>query len=175
MNRSNVQFSKENQVRNNKGMSLADALKNAKISKLGEGRGLAFSFRKDEEIIFPSKEEAFPFTKEFRNTEVLYISGFAVQRNRFVEIPLSTFRRIPSGDGELDSFYDESVRPLNCELAMMSTDLQRFVKLCEVGSIKCDEIFDAHQPVFEQDAETKEWHRTERLRKITIPAVSVVE
>lgn len=174
MNRTDIQFSKENQVRNNKGMSLADALKNAKISKLGEGRGLAFSFRKDEEILFPTKEEAFPFTKEFRGTEVLYISGYSVQRKRLVEIPLSTFRRIPSGEGELDAFYDEGVRPLNCELAMMSTDLQRFVKLCEIGSIKCDELFEGHQPIFEQDA-NNEWHRTDRVRKITIPAVSALQ
>ena len=173
INRSEISFSKENQIRNNKGMSLADAQKNAKIAKLGEGRGLAFLFRKDEEIVFPKEEEAFPFVKEFRGTEVLYISGYSVQRKRFVEIPLSTFRRIPSGEGELDSFYDENVRQLNCELAMMSTDLQRFIKLCQIGAIKCDDLFEAHQPVFETDAEGKV-HRTDRLRKITIAAISVL-
>ena len=172
INRSEISFTKENQIRNNKGMSLADAMKNAKIAKLGEGRGLAFSFRKEEVILFPKKEEAFPFVKEFRGNEVLYISGYSDQRKRFVEIPLSTFRRIPSGEGELDSFYDESVRPLNCELAMMSTDLQRFVKLCEIGCIKCDDLLEAHQPVFETDAEGKA-HRTDRLRKIMIAAISV--
>lgn len=174
INRSEISFTKENQIRNNKGMSLADAMKNAKIAKLGEGRGLAFSFRQNEEIVFPTKEEAFPFTKEFRGTDVLYISGYSVQRSRFVEIPLSTFRRIPSGEGELDAFYDESVRPLNCELAMMSSDLQRFIKLCEVGFIKCDELFAAHQPVFETDSEGKV-HRTDRLRNITLAAISVAE
>ena len=174
INRSEISFTKENQLRNNKGMSLEDAKKNAKLAKIGEGRGLAFSFRQDEEILFPTEEEAFPFTKEFRGTDILYIAGYSVQRGRIVEIPVSVFRRIPSGDGELDAFYDESIRPLNCELAMMSNDLQRFIKLCQIGAIKCNELFSAHQPVFETDSEGK-LHRTDRLRSITLAAVSVVE
>jgi hypothetical protein len=57
---------------------------------------------------------------------------------------------------------------------MMSNDLQRFIKLCQIGAIKCNELFSAHQPVFETDSEGK-LHRTDRLRSITLAAVSVVE
>jgi len=174
INRSTITFSKENQVRNNESLSLDEAKKRADIAKLGEGRGLAFSFRKDEIIMLPKENEVFPFFKKFRDTKVMYIAGYSELRKRFVEIPIPTFRRIPSGEGEVDAFYDESVRPLNCELAMMSNDLQRLIKLCEVGIIKCDEIFSAHQPVFETDSDGNT-HRTERLRPITIAAISPVE
>lgn len=174
INRNEVSFTKENQVRGNLGMALSEARNNAAFKTLGEGRGLAFTFRKDEEIIFPREDEAFPFIKEFRGTKLLYIAGYSVQRKRFVEIPISMFRKIPAGEGELDAFYNEDVRPLNCELAMMATDLQRFIKLCQVGAIRCEELFDAHQPVFETDSEGKV-HRTDRLRKQVLYAITPAE
>lgn len=152
MNREDIQFSKENQTRGQKTATIDQVKQDPRRSKLGQGRGLAFAFRLREVIWLPKIEEAWPIFRDFNGTEVMYIAGYSETRDRFVEIPVSTFRRIPVGEGEVDSFFDESVRPLNCYLAQSNlTDLERFIKLCNVGKIVCDDIVDAHGPVFESD------------------------
>lgn len=176
MNREQINFSKENQVRSNanRSMSFVDAVKDTKMSRLGEGAGVSFSFIENEVIYFPTIEEAFPFTKKFRDTEILYISGYSEKRGRFVEIPLATFRKRPAGDGELDEFYDEDERPLNCRLAEASTDLDRFRILCEVGAIECTSIKPYHAWIFETDADGKV-HRTDRQKPLRVAEVRVFQ
>ena len=174
MNREDIQFSKENQIRNNRGLSFADAMKDSRMKSLGEGKGISFSFIEKERVIFPTLEEAFPYTKKFRETELLYITGYSERRNRFIEIPISSFRKRPVGEDELTSFYDEDVRPLNCRLAEASTDLDRFRILCEVGEIQCDEILDLHAWIFETDNDGKV-HRTDRMKTLKVATISVVE
>lgn len=171
--REDIQFSKENQIRGNRGMSLADAMKDSRMKMLGEGKGLAFSFIKGEKIFFPTLEEAFPYTKKFRETELLYITGYSLTRDRFIEIPISSFRKRPVGEDELTSFYDEGVRPLNCRLAEASTDLDRFRILCEVGEIQCDEIFDLHAWIYETSDDGKV-RRTDRMKTLKVAALSAV-
>lgn len=172
MIREEINFSKENQVRNNvnRTLSFVEALKDSKMSKLGEGAGVSFSFIENEIIYFPKLEEAFPFTKKFRDTEILYISGYSEKRSRFVEIPLATFRKRPAGEGELDEFYDEDARPLNCRLAEASTDLDRFRILCEVGAIECTDIKQYHAWIFETDADGKV-HRTDRQKPLRVAEI----
>lgn len=175
INRSDISFSKENQVRNNNvnAKEWKDAVADKKWQLLGEGSGIAFSFIQDEEIIFPTLSEAFPFTKKFRDTEILYIAGYSDKRKRFVYIPLSTFRKRPVGEGELDALYDESVRPLNCRLAEASNDLERFRILCETGRIKCDDVVTLNAWVFETDSEGK-IHRTDKMKPLKVAYVSAV-
>ena len=174
MKRENVQFSSENQLRGHKGMSFEDAIKDAKLRLIGEGMGLSFSFIKDETIMFPKLDEVFPWTRDFRGKPMLYITGFSDKRNRFVEVPLSSFRKKPVGEGELDSFYDESKRPVNCRLAEASTDLDRIRILCELGEIKCVDIFEMHAYIFETDADNN-IHRTDRLRPLRVAAIESVQ
>lgn len=174
MNREQINFSKENQVRSNanRSMAFADAVKDAKMSRLGEGAGVSFSFIENEVVYFPTLAEAFPFTKKFRDTEILYISGYSEKRGRFVEIPLATFRKRPAGEGELNEFYDEDARPLNCRLAEASTDLDRFRILCEIGALECTEIKDYHAWIFETDGDGKV-HRTDRQKPLRVAEVRV--
>ena len=159
MNYEDIGFSQENQTRGQKSFcTVAQAAADPKRSKLGQGKGLTFSFILGEIIWFPKVEDAWPSFRPFNGTEIMYISGFSEKRKRIVHIPISTFRRIPAGEGEIESFYDIEKRPLNCELAEFLADLERFVRLCEVGRIICDNIVDLHGPVFEQDSEGK-FHR----------------
>lgn len=173
MRREDIQFSRENQIRNNRGLSFVEAMKDSRMKKLGDGMGIGFSFMEEEEFIFPLLEEAFPYTKKFRDTELLYITAYSTKRDRFVEIPISSFRKRPVGENELQSFYDESVRPLNCRLAEAGTDLDRFRILCEVGRIKCDEVFTLHAWIFETDEDGKV-RRTDRMKDLKVAAVSAV-
>lgn len=176
MNREEINFSKENQVRSsaNRSMSYTDAIKDTKMSRLGEGAGVSFSFIEGEVIYFPKLNEAFPFTKKFRDTDILYITGYSEKRRRFVEIPLATFRKRPVGEGELNEFYDEDARPLNCRLAEASTDLDRFRILCEVGAIECTGIKSYHAWIFETDADGKV-HRTDRQKPLSVAEIRVVQ
>ena len=169
--RKDIDFSQANQTRGQRSCSIANAEKNAKYARLGEGRGLSFSFRKDEILVFPKVEECWPFFKEFRGTDVMYVGAYSETRHRFVEVPISTFRRIPAGDGELDAFFDESVRSFNCELAQYGTDLQRLKKLCETGAIQCTDLFDAHVHVFEADADGKMHVVPDKYRAIKLAEV----
>ena len=61
MNREDIQFSKENQIRNNRGLSFADAMKDSRMKSLGEGKGISFSFIEKERVIFmtPLREKTF--------------------------------------------------------------------------------------------------------------------
>ena len=173
--RNEISFTLENQVNSNANRvaTFVDAKKDSKFLKLGEGAGIGFSFIEKEIIYFPKIEEAFPFTKKFRDTEILYISGFSETRKRFVEIPLATFRKRPAGEGELQEFYDEAERPLNCRLSEASCDLDRFQILCEVGCIQCTDIFEYHTWVFETGEDGKV-HRTDKLKDLKVPAVKAV-
>ena len=126
INRANVQFTQSNQVRGQyKAKIYAEAVKDKAFQALGEGMGLGFSFLENEEILFPKLEEAFPFTKKFRDTEILYIAGWSEKRHRFVDIPLSTFRKRPVGENESIDFYNEETHPLNCRLAEASNGRTR--------------------------------------------------
>lgn len=154
-------------------MSLEAAMKDSRMKMLGEGKGIGFSFIEGEDIVFPTKEEAFPYTKKFRDSELLYITGYSDKRHRFVEIPVSAFRKHPVGEDELTSFYDEDVRSLNCRLAEASNDLDRFCILCEVGAIHVDKVWDLHAWVFETDNDGK-IHRTDRMKPLKVAAVSAV-
>ena len=172
--RNEINFTQANQVSNaNRAMSFAQALKDKVLSTLGEGRGLSFTFIEGEQIIFPRLEEAFPFTRKFRDQEILYISGFSTKRNRFVAIPLATFRKRPVGEGELNEFYSEEERPLNCRLAEASTDLDRFRILCEVGTIECTKIHSYNAWIFEQDSDGNV-HRTDRMKPLQVAAIQAV-
>lgn len=172
--RTAIQFSQSNQVRNNTGMSLADAEKNRKMMEIGEGKGLSFSFIEGEKILFPKPEEAFPYTKKFRDTDLLYITGYSDKRGRFVEIPISTFRKRPVGEGELERIYDETVNSLNCRLAEASNDLARFRILCEVGCIECSSIEECHAWIFERD-EKGEYKRTDKMKSLNVALVRAIE
>lgn len=174
--RNEINFTRENQVNSNANRvaTFVDAKKDSKFLKLGDGAGIGFQFIEKEKIYFPKIEEAFPFTKKFRDTEILYISGFSETRKRFVEIPLATFRKRPAGEGEMEEFYTESERPLNCRLSEASCDLDRFQILCEVGCIQCTDIFDYHAWVFETGEDGKV-HRTEKLKDLKVPAIKAVE
>lgn len=173
MNRENLDFSKENQTRGNRSMSYEDALKDVKMRQIGEGLGLSFQFVKGEHVMFPPISSAFPFTKKFRDSEIMYILAYSELRNRYVEIPISTFRKRPVGENELDSFYNEKERPLNCKLAEASTDLDRFKILCESGEILCEEVWDMHAYVFETDSEGKV-HKTDRMKPLKVAGIALV-
>ena len=174
INRANVQFTQSNQVRGQyKAKSYAEAVKDKAFQALGEGMGLGFSFLENEEILFPKLEEAFPFTKKFRDTEILYIAGWSEKRHRFVDIPLSTFRKRPVGENESIDFYNEETHPLNCRLAEASNDLERFRILCEVGCIVCTDIYDVHAWVFEKDADGNP-QRTDKMKPLKVAAVAAV-
>ena len=174
MNYEDIEFNQASQTHGQRSCTIDQAEKNAKYAKLGEGKGLSFSFRKNEVVWFPKVEDCFPFFKEFNGTDVMYVGAYSETRKRFVEIPISTFRRIPAGDGEIDGFFDEDVRPLNCELAQMSTDLQRLKRLCEVHTIVCTDLYSAHARVFERDADGKVHVVPDRLRNITLASVKAV-
>lgn len=178
IDRTQISFSEQNQTRGQRHMTLSDAEKNPKILKIGEGKGLTFSFRNGEILVLPKPEECMPFFKTFNGQDIMYVGAYSLERKRFVELPVSTFRRIPAGEGEVDSFYDEDVRPLNCELSMMANDLQRLRRICELGSIQCTEIVEAHRPVFEKDADGN-FHRVDgkfrKLYLVTVKPVSEVE
>lgn len=151
MNIENIDFTTITNANAKKRMSYADAIKNAAMRSLGEGKGIGFSFLEGEVIVFPALDQAFPWTKEFSKQEILYITGYSMLRKRFLDIPLATFRRRPAGEGEAEEFFDNSLRPLTCELAECGYDLDRFRVLCTVRAIKCDSVIRTyHQPVFEK-------------------------
>lgn len=177
MNRNDVQWDNERPaVRGSyKAFSIEEVQKDPKRSVLGQGRGLSFSFREGEIVHFPPVEKAWPIFKPFAGTEVMYITAFSETRGRKVDIALSTFRRIPAGDGEVDIFFDESIRPLNCELASMDTDLQRLIHLCTIGTIKCDELVDAHAAVFEQGTDGKPHRVKDEYRDIRLASVQKMD
>ena len=175
MNYDDIDFSKEKQTHGQKCASVDQVKSDPKRSKLGQGKGLSFSFREKEVIWFPKVEEAWPIFKDFNGTEIMYIAGFSETRGRIVDIAISTFRRIPAGDGEIDAFFDEKVRPLNCLLASMDTDLERFIHLCSIGKIECDELFDAHGPVFETDADGKIRRVKDQFKDIRLASIKEVE
>lgn len=175
MNYDDIDFSKESQTHGQKCASVDQVKSDPKRSKLGQGKGLSFSFREGEVIWLPKVEEAWPIFKDFNGTEIMYIAGFSETRMRMVHIAISTFRRIPAGDGEIDVFFDEKVRPLNCLLASMETDLDRFVHLCSLGKIVCDELFDAHGAVFETDANGKIHRVKDQFKEIRLASISKAE
>lgn len=155
-------------------MSFEDALKDKKFRELGEGSGISFSFLENETIVFPELAKAFPWTKKFRDTEVMYITGWSIERGRFVDIPLATFRKRPVGEGEMDALYNHDERPLTCQLAEASNDLERFRILCETRVIKCTDIFDdLHAWVYEADADGKV-HRTDKTKRLVAYEVKPV-
>lgn len=175
INRDAIQFTQSNQVRGSfTCKALEEAEKDKRFLAIGDGMGLGFSFIKDEVILFPKPEEAFPFTKKFREKDLLYIAGYSDKRNRFVDIPVSAFRKRPVGEGESDSFYDEETRPLNCRLAEATNDLARFRILCETGAICCTDIFELHAWVFETDADGKV-HRTDKMKPLSVASIEAVK
>ena len=151
MNRSEVDFSKEKQTRGNPDAKSLSAMgTDKKFNKLGEGKGLIFTFREDEVVHFPKPEECYPIPKKFGDTIVLYITGYSESRQRMVDIPAATFRRIPATEEEIDDFYDPSKHPLNVELAELTYDIQRITRLCEIGTIRCSTVVPAHKAVLKQ-------------------------
>jgi len=175
MNREQIQWAAPVVRGPYKAMSVDDVKKDAKRSILGQGRGLTFSFREGEIVHFPPVDKAWPIFKPFSGTEIMYIHAFSETRDRFVDIAISTFRRIPAGEGEVDMFFDEAYRPLNCELASMDTDLQRLIHLCTIGTIKCDEIVEAHAAVFEQGPDGKPHRVKGEFRDIRLASVQKVD
>lgn len=166
MNISSINFATITNTNAARRMSYEDALKDKKFRELGEGSGISFSFLENEVVVFPELSQAFPWTKKFRDTEVMYITAWSMDRNRFVDIPLATFRKRPVGEGELDALYNHDERPLTCHLCEASNDLERFRILCETRVIKCTDIFrDLHAWVYETDADGKV-HRTDKTKTL---------
>ena len=161
MNYGDIDFSVENQARGNKSaVELVKAEQTPTFAKIGENKGLAFTFRKQEVIHFPTADKCLLIPKKFGDATVLYIPGFSEARNRFVSIPLAMFRRIPVLDAERDEFFDPSVRGLNLTLAELSYDVERARLLCETKTIICNDIFPMHRAWLEQNADGK-WVRVE--------------
>jgi len=174
MNISFIDFTTINNTNAARRMSFEEALKDKKFRELGEGSGISFSFLENETVVFPELSKAFPWTKKFRDTEVMYITGWSIERGRFVDIPLATFRKRPVGEGEMEKLYNHDERPLTCQLAEASNDLDRFRILCEIRVIKCTDIFDNfHAWVYETDADGKV-HRTEKTKRLVAYGVKSV-
>lgn len=145
-------FSKEKQVRGNAEAGLLTAMEsNKKYNEVGQNKGLYFKFRENEIIDFPEVKECYIINKPYLGKPVLYIPGYSLTRKRMVEIPLAIFRRIPAVESESDVLFDPEVNSLTTELAELGIDLQRARKLCEVGQIKCRQIFPGHKAVLEKD------------------------
>lgn len=159
MDRGTITFSKANQTHGQTGVSIADAQKNAKYSKLGENKGLHFKFKEGETVYFPKPDECLLVPKKIGTQDVLHIPAFSPKRNRFVQIPLSMFRRVPVYDEEVDSFFNLDDRAFNVLLAELDYDVERARVLCEVGAVECKQVIPMHRAWIEFDQAQNKWVR----------------
>lgn len=148
-------------------LSNQDALK--ALETIGQNKGLAFSFKDDEVITFPSIEEAAVSVKQWKDKSgktQRNLTGLAHSdlRGQF-EVPLAAFRRVPIEEERAELYNEDNV--LGETLAQSNlSDIERYKLLC--GKTIRVTVVKLHSREFEWDSEKKEWKIVEgKLNNLT--------
>jgi len=123
------------------------------VCSLGEGKGIPFTFKKDEVITFDPFEETILVkrTVTFRDEDYAVLNVLAESNfRRTIEIPLSIFRRIPALEEDRKKLFDKF--PLSEELAQGQLgDLGR-IKILAGSTIEVSGVFMMLRQTFTRDA-----------------------
>jgi hypothetical protein len=142
-------------------VSLSDETALAKLEHIGQNKGLAFSFREGETIVFPPLSDACVSSKTWKDKTKksqtsLYGMAHSDARGGQFDVPLAAFRRVPIESEREDLYEDNSLGEMLAQSNL--SDIDRYKLLCG-KTIRVVSVEKLHSPHFDWDAEKGEWAR----------------
>lgn len=152
----NISWTKKNGM-----VSLSNEAALKELESIGQNKGLAFSFKEDEIITFPSLAEGAVAPKQWKDKakktqRSLMGLCHSTQRGGIFEVPLAAFRRVPIESERVDLYEGNALGEMLAQSNL--SDIDRYKLLCG-KTIKVTSVEKLHSPHFDWDSEKGEWTR----------------